>query len=82
MTDQTTTHPSYSPAAGGALVQIVADAIERSISHTEIMVLGHSDDLARALLAEADGDVEVNGVHEFWGCRDGDGVEEWRIHLI
>lgn len=54
-------------------------AIERSISHTEIVTLDYTDDLVFALRNESDDSVKANyGETEYWGTRDG---RHWRVHL-
>lgn len=58
---------------------IAANAIARSISHTEIVTLDDEGDLRTALLALCEDNVEANGVAEFWGTAD-DG-KEWRVHV-
>lgn len=57
---------------------IIADAIDRSISHDEIVHLDYSDVVAADLLAECDDSVENGDVVEYWGERDG---QPWRVHL-
>lgn len=56
-----------------------AQAIERSISHDEIVYIESSNDDLEHLLAECEESVDANGVWEFWGTtEDGD---EWRVHV-
>lgn len=54
-------------------------AIDRSVSHNEIVTLDYAYEVATDLSAESEDSVEANGVTEYWGTRD-DG-EEWRVHL-
>jgi len=62
---------------------VVKDAIERSVSHNEIVHLspdtGDIEAICLALLVECDDNVEANGVAEYWG-EDEDG-EPWRVHV-
>jgi hypothetical protein len=62
-------------------------AIERSISHNEIVTLrtdtrDEYDALCSALSSESDDDVEhvtsEGDIHEYWGDLDGD---DWRVHV-
>lgn len=61
-----------------------AQAIARSITHDEIVVLDITPELEAALLMECDDHVDARysyGVIEFWGrTDDGDG-DDWRVHL-
>jgi len=63
--------------------QAVAEAIDRSISHTEIVFVeasGHDYDAASEMLDAQAEDHAANGmVEEYWGA-DPDG-SEWRVHL-
>lgn len=52
-------------------------AIERSVSHNEIVTLEWDSVVFDDLLVESD-DSTRGEVHEFWGCRDG---REWRVHM-
>jgi hypothetical protein len=68
-----------------ALTQIVAQAIDRSVTHGEIVFISEPLCLEE-LLRECEGEVYVanideysSNVHEFWGI-DLDG-EEWRVHV-
>ena len=57
----------------------VIDAIDRSISHDEIVYLDDEPGLRDALLAECDDNVESDGVAEYWG--EDDNGDEWRVHV-
>jgi hypothetical protein len=58
---------------------VAADAIDRSISHTEIVTIDYDSDAASDLSAASDDSVEANGLTEYWGTDD-DG-NEWRVHM-
>jgi len=69
-------------------MQIVSSAISRSKSHNEVVTITSIDMrqarvraevVCETLFAECDGDVEANGLHEYWG-KDLDG-NEWRVHV-
>lgn len=63
-----------------ATTQAVSDAIERSKSHNEIVLLQPwNKAVYDELLAESEGYAEGNEVHEFWGV-DLNG-DDWRVHL-
>lgn len=54
-------------------------AIERSISHNEIVTLDYSRDALSFLSSECDDSAEAHGATEFWGTsEDGD---DWRVHV-
>lgn len=66
-----------------AISKAVTRAIERSISHNEIVTLradesASYEEFCAALKSESDDDVENGDVHEFWGTDDGD---DWRVHV-
>jgi hypothetical protein len=71
-------HPSYDSNTG-CTEQDVSDAITRSISHNEIVNLGHTEGRAKFLAEACEGDIEANEAHEYWGT-DCDG-NSWRVHL-
>ena len=52
-------------------------AIERSVSHNEIVTLEWDSVVFDDLLVESE-DSTRGEVHEFWGVRDG---REWRVHM-
>ena len=54
-------------------------AIQRSISHNEIVHIAHDSEAVEALTVRCDDHVEANEEHEFWGTDD-DG-NEWRVHV-
>lgn len=54
-------------------------AVERSISHTEIVTIDHDADALASLRAAADDSVVGNDTTEFWGATE-DG-SEWRVHV-
>ncbi len=54
-------------------------AIERSITHDEIVTIDYSDEAEAELGVECDNSVRNGPVVEFWG-RDQDG-DAWRVHL-
>lgn len=59
------------------------EAIDRSKSHDEIVYCDDTVTNHDILLAECDGDVVANGVHEYWA--DDPGTEDqmlWRVHII
>lgn len=58
---------------------VAANAINRSISHTEIVTIDYDSDAASDLSAASDDSVEANGLTEYWGTDD-DG-NEWRVHM-
>lgn len=53
-------------------------AIERSISHNEIVNLEYDADTAADLRSVCDDTVRGNEVTEYWGTKDG---SEWRVHM-
>jgi hypothetical protein len=55
-------------------------AIERSISRTEIVTLPYSPEALKALEGECEDSVHGNTVTEFWGT-DADGCA-WRVHVL
>jgi hypothetical protein len=57
------------------------DAIERSISHTEIAYCESSDDNYMTLLAECDDYVATGCVTEFWKNSSSHSGMEWRVHI-
>lgn len=62
---------------------IVTDAIEQSVREGRTVTIGYDDNrggrCASALAARAEGDVETDGIHEFWGRDEhGDG---WRVSV-
>ena len=69
-------------------LQIISNAIDRSISQNEIVTL-ESDEIARAgnsveavcseLFAECEDSTDADTVTEYWG-KDIDG-NEWRVHV-
>lgn len=75
---ETSTHPSYDPAAGRAICQTIERAIAESIHTNSIVHLADEEGLC-ALFAECENDVTWNGTREFWGV-DLDG-QEWRVHV-
>lgn len=56
----------------------VNQAIERSISHDEIVHLPWTAERAAYLSRLSDDEARAVPVHEFWGEEDG---ETWRVHL-
>jgi hypothetical protein len=58
---------------------VAANAIDRSISHTEIVTIDYDSDAASDLSVECDDNVSANGVTEYWGTND-EG-NEWRVHM-
>jgi hypothetical protein len=56
-------------------------AIERSVSHNEIVTLDHDSEALDALESESEGSADntAYGVHEFWGTTDAG--DEWRVHV-
>ena len=52
-------------------------AIERSVSHNEIVTLEWDSVVFDDLLVESEDSV-MGEVHEFWGTRDG---ASWRVHM-
>ena len=54
-------------------------AIERSVSHTEIVHLEYDLAAYEMLLAVCEDNTDSNTEHEFWGTTSG-GVE-WRVHM-
>lgn len=56
-----------------------AQAIARSISHTEIVTIEWTAALESALSIESDDSAVANDTLEFWGCDEDGG--EWRVHL-
>lgn len=73
-----TSHPSYNPNTG-ATSQVVSDAIDRSVSHNEIVHVDHHDAVVAELERECEGSAESMGTREFWGV-DCDG-RTWRVHV-
>ena len=62
--------------------QAITDAIDRSVSHSEIVTIlahGHESAVCEDLERECEGSVEADGVSEYWGT-DCDG-ESWRVHV-
>lgn len=55
------------------------EAIERSISHNEIVHAEYDEDLATELQFACEDSAENGDVYEFWGTTDGG--SEWRVHL-
>lgn len=51
------------------------EAINRSISHDEIVTLRYTDELAANLFVECDDWVDTGRVVEYWSY-------DWRVHLI
>jgi hypothetical protein len=58
---------------------VAEQAIQRSISHTEIVTIDYDAAVAADLAVECDDSVEANEVTEYWGT-DADG-NEWRVHM-
>lgn len=54
-------------------------AIDRSISHTEIVTVDHDAETIEYLTIVCDDHVDAGEVHEFWGIVEGRG--EWRVHV-
>jgi len=54
-------------------------AIDRSVSHNEIVFLDHDVTTMDQLAAACEGCVVANESTEYWGARE-DG-EEWRVHV-
>ena len=52
-------------------------AIERSISHNEIVTIESTPEVLDQLLIECDDHVDAGERIEFWGTDDG---KEWRVH--
>jgi len=56
-----------------------ANAIDRSISHNEIVTLPYDADIASDLLVECEDSTESHDVTEYWGTTEhGD---TWRVHM-
>lgn len=53
-------------------------AIDRSISHHEIVTIDATSDDISTLLAECEGSADAGLVEEYWGTRAGN---EWRVHV-
>lgn len=74
-------------------MEIVSRAIERSVSHTEVVIIDEIDMMRASvgrdavideLYAACDDNVEGNDAHEFWGRLlddDGNETREWRVHV-
>ena len=58
---------------------VAANAIERSISHNEIVTIDYDRDAASDLSVECEDNVSANGMTEYWGTND-EG-NEWRVHM-
>lgn len=56
----------------------IQQAIERSITHDEIVLLPWTAERAVELTRLSDDEARAIPVHEFWGEEDG---ESWRVHL-
>lgn len=54
-------------------------AIERSITHNEIVTIDSTKDDLEHLLYECEDSVDANGVWEFWGSPRSDAM--WRVHV-
>lgn len=65
-----------------ATSQLVSAAIDRSISHDEIVTIeantSRFDGVCSELFEACEGDADNNGVHEYWGELDGN---QWRVHV-
>lgn len=60
--------------------QTAADAIDRSISHDEIVTIPYDAEIATDLLVASEDSVEVDDRTEYWGTSASG--HAWRVHML
>lgn len=57
-------------------------AIERSVSHNEVVTIDYSEEAELTLSAECDDSVSANGVTEYWANDpESETAMLWRVHM-